>query len=210
MYPTFSQENSLSLNYQWKTDFFLKNYVFVYYNIALFYWNFSSFSITLIIKLWFFLQNSVFFLKNYSFLFLNIGPRCWDKAIMETLPKESFVNKLESCDWNIIETKPPKIWNRIENNVIRVVDKVAPLTGFINNSVVNSINTPANQNKKQTTEKDWRRKWGEPQQNKTELIQRIKNLNCEIRNNYRMEKGKRVRRNMTPGPNIKNKKMYFF
>ena len=37
------------------------------------------------------------------------------------------------------------------------------------------------------------------EQNKAQLMQRIKNLNCEIKNYYRMEKGNKVRRNMIPG-----------
>ena len=109
----------------------------------------------------------------------------------------SLLNELASTDFDIIADDVQSMWNRFENALLPIIDKLAPMTEFTNNSTVKSQNpTAAIKNKihlRKRLLKTLEKKPSNP------LRDRIKNLNIEIRHHFRSLKTKSIRRKITPG-----------
>ena len=52
--------------------------------------------------------------------------------------KENLIKMLSQVNWIICDDNVQNCWNDIENILIKIVDKLAPLTKYKNNSVVNN------------------------------------------------------------------------
>ena len=109
----------------------------------------------------------------------------------------SLLNELASTDFDIIADDVQSMWNRFENLLLPIIDKLAPMTEFTNNSTVKSQNpSAAIKNKihlRKRLLKTLEKKPSNP------LRDRIKNLNIEIRHHFRSLKTKSIRRKITPG-----------
>ena len=109
----------------------------------------------------------------------------------------SLLNELASNDFDIIADDVQSMWNRFENVLLPIIDKLAPMTEFTNNSTVKSQNpSAAIKNKihlRKRLLKTLEKKPSNP------LRDRIKNLNIEIRHHFRSLKTKSIRRKITPG-----------
>ena len=109
----------------------------------------------------------------------------------------SLLNELASTDFDIIADDVQSMWNRFENVLLPIIDKLAPMTEFTNNSTVKSQNpSAAIKNKihlRKRLLKTLEKKPSNP------LRDRIKNLNIEIRHHFRSLKTKSIRRKITPG-----------
>ena len=109
----------------------------------------------------------------------------------------SLLNELASTDFDIIADDVQSMWNRFENALLPIIDKLAPMTEFTNNSTVKSQNpSAAIKNKihlRKRLLKTLEKKPSNP------LRDRIKNLNIEIRHHFRSLKTKSIRRKITPG-----------
>ena len=55
----------------------------------------------------------------------------------------SLLNELASTDFDIIADDVQSMWNRFENALLPIIDKLAPMTEFTNNSTVKSQNPTA-------------------------------------------------------------------
>ena len=109
----------------------------------------------------------------------------------------SLLNELAFNDFDIIADDVQSMWNRFENLLLPIIDKLAPMTEFTNNSTVKSQNpSAAIKNKihlRKRLLKTLEKKPSNP------LRDRIKNLNIEIRHHFRSLKTKSIRRKITPG-----------
>ena len=109
----------------------------------------------------------------------------------------SLLNELASTDFDIIADDVQSMWNRFENVLLPIIDKLAPMTEFTKNSTVKSQNpSAAIKNKihlRKRLLKTLEKKPSNP------LRDRIKNLNIEIRHHFRSLKTKSIRRKITPG-----------
>jgi hypothetical protein len=57
--------------------------------------------------------------------------------------KDNFIKLLNRVDWLIQRDTVQGCWNEIEKKYIKIVDKIAPLQKFKNNSCIESKTTPS-------------------------------------------------------------------
>ena len=110
--------------------------------------------------------------------------------------KEKLVDELSICnmDWNVSDIQC--YWNKIEEIIIRIIDKLAPITKYVDN-VTSKSKTPLLIKRKLSQRKRLLRRL---KQNPSEDLKiRMKNLNAEIKSHYIMNKRKRVRKGIVPG-----------
>ena len=94
--------------------------------------------------------------------------------------KEALNEKLRSVDWNINIDNVQEFWNVFENNLIRVVDEIVPLTDFVGNVVKSNIpkNIKNKINKRNRLLKSFKKS------PTLGLKSKITDLNCEIRSHF--------------------------
>jgi hypothetical protein len=56
--------------------------------------------------------------------------------------KEQLITNLQSINWTIKSNDVQGCWNKIENKLINVIDGIAPLEKFKNNSSIKTMKTP--------------------------------------------------------------------
>ena len=110
--------------------------------------------------------------------------------------KENLIKMLSQVNWIICDDNVQNCWNDIENILIKIVDKLAPLTKYKNNSVVN--NPPPKHIKSMISSRKRALKL-QKQRPSVILKQKIKELNCQIRNFFHSQKRLAVRRGIIPG-----------
>ena len=113
--------------------------------------------------------------------------------------KENLIKMLSQVNWIICDDNVQNCWNDIENILIKIVDKLAPLTKYKNNSVVN--NPPPKHIKSMISSRKRALKL-QKQRPSVILKQKIKELNCQIRNFFHSQKRLAVRRGIIPGSSI--------
>ena len=111
--------------------------------------------------------------------------------------KQSLLTELARVDFNIITDDVQSTWDKFESVILPVIDKLALLVQFSNNLTVKSIRPSS----VITTKLNLRKKLLKKQKNNPSnvLRDRIKNLNCEIRQHFKSLKTKAVRRKIVPG-----------
>ena len=72
-------------------------------------------------------------------------------------------------------------WNAFESELVRVVDEVAPLVEFLNNSVKSVVTPPVIKNKLNTRKRLLSKLKRNPS---NEIKDRVRALNCEIKTFY--------------------------
>ena len=73
-------------------------------------------------------------IKNHKTKNETVKSRDW-----HNYSKEALNEKLSSVDWNINIDNVQEFWNVFENNLIRVVGEIVPLTDFVGNIVKSNI-----------------------------------------------------------------------
>ena len=114
--------------------------------------------------------------------------RCYNPLLLSSM--------LSCVDWSFDVCNVQQFWNLFENELINIIDKIAPLTTFRNNVVVQSnvsskIKTLLN-SRKYLLKKFKHRPT-------VDLKVKIKNLDSSIKNHFYHDKRKRVRRGILPG-----------
>ena len=118
--------------------------------------------------------------------------RNWQKYKTELLWDE-----LASINFDIVSDDVQSMWNKFENLLLPVIDKLAPLTPFSNNSTVKSQHPTTTIKNKISLRKRLLKNLNKKPSN--ELRNRIKNLNVEIRHHFQSQKTISIRRKITPG-----------
>ena len=109
--------------------------------------------------------------------------------------------------WEISEDNVQNCWNDFENILIRIVDKLAPMTEFSNNSVKH--NPPPALIKRKINSR--RRALKQFKNSPTVALKsKIKTLNTEIKNFFFSQKKLAVRRDITPGSTLSLWSALFF
>lgn len=111
--------------------------------------------------------------------------------------KEKLLAELSKVDFNCDTFDVQSYWNQLELKIVNIVDTLVPLELFSHNSTVKSKSTPPFIKCKQNTRKRLLKKCKVT--NDPLTINRIKNLNIEIKNYFTFEKRKQVRRGILPG-----------
>ena len=108
-----------------------------------------------------------------------------------------LVVALASINFDIISDDVQSMWNKFEDLLLPVVDKLAPLSTFSNNSTIKSqLPTPTIKNKIYLRKRLIKTLNKKPT---NELRNRIKNLNVEIRHHFQSQKTNSIRRKIIPG-----------
>ena len=116
-----------------------------------------------------------------------------------TYSKTSLLNILKDVRFDLEITSVQDLANDIENKIITVADKVAPITRFINDRMEDSPIHPEWLTRKLNQRKKLLKK---VKQEKTpEIRNRLKNLSLEIKYHFRNETKSKVRRGIKPGNN---------
>jgi hypothetical protein len=109
---------------------------------------------------------------------------------------EKLNSRLSSVIWENDIDQVQHYWNSIEGAIVEIVDELAPLVPFINNSICSSTIPVLIKNKLNIRKRLLRSIKRNPS-NEKKL--RIKNLNIEIRNYYYGKTRSKVRRGILPG-----------
>ena len=118
--------------------------------------------------------------------------RCW-----KAYTKELLLSKLQYVQLDLEIEDTQSIWNSFENKLIEIVDDIAPLVPFSNNTTVKSLKSNTHIKRKTNLRKRLLRKQQTYPTN--EIRDRIKNLNIEIKNHYLCIKRNNVQRSINPG-----------
>ena len=112
--------------------------------------------------------------------------------------KELLVNKLSACTFDYNINSVQQFWNHLENEIINVVDSVAPLTEFTNNYI--TATCPQNLIKPLIYKK--RKMLKEYKRTKNQaILEGIKVINIKIINMGKNHKRNSIRRSLIPGNN---------
>ena len=133
----------------------------------------------------------------FEYLDVEIKPTILIKRNWSNYKKESLVRGLKGINWDLVSDTVQGCWDEFENKLVRVVDVVAPLVEFVNESCLKSVKTPPhiktllNRRKRLLLKK---KKSGS-----TETNLEIKNLDAKIRMFYHSIKWNKVRKSIIPG-----------
>ena len=109
--------------------------------------------------------------------------------------KENLLIELNNYDWSLDYDKVQDNWNQFENQILLIIDTIVPYVKFQDN-VIKIGTPPIIKNKiniRNRLLKNFKR-------NPTMAIkERIRHLNCEIRNHFYSDKRKFVRKGILPG-----------
>ena len=111
--------------------------------------------------------------------------------------KEKLIEHLSSQDLTLEIDDVQSLWNRIETIMVDTTDELVPIRSFQNNVSTQSQTLPVVMKRKLALRK---RLLNSMKRNPDdELKKRLKQLNAEIKNHYRMNKRMRVRKGIIPG-----------
>ena len=133
----------------------------------------------------------------FEYLDVKIKPSIIIKRNWTNYKKETLTRCLKEINWGLTSDSVQGCWDEFENKLIRVVDVVAPLVEFVNDSCVKSVSTPAhiktllNRRKRLLLKK---KKSGSAETNN-----QIKTLDAKICLFYHSIKWKNVRKCIIPG-----------
>ena len=123
-------------------------------------------------------------------------PVCSYKRSWIKYKKEILIERLSRTNWDLTSDTVQDYWNQFETKILQIVDDIAPMTTFKNNTY-NKNATPdfikkkTNLRKRLIKTKKYRK---DPS-----IYQKIKDLNREIKAYYNKSKSKRVRQSILPG-----------
>ena len=109
--------------------------------------------------------------------------------------KDKLVELLSGIDWSDNANDVQQIWNNFENKLVLVIDRLVPLTEFVNDKIKVKL-CPTIKRKLNIRNRLLKQLKRNPT---LELKRRIKQLNAEIKNHFHSEKKKEVRRCILPG-----------
>ena len=114
-----------------------------------------------------------------------------------TYSKELLVKKLQRVEWETEIDSVQSLWNRFEQELVTVIDKIAPmvLTSSLSKMTVPQLL------KKQQNRRNYLLKKRRRQDQTEEEKQEIRNLSRSIKNHYFEERKQNVRRKIVPGNN---------
>ena len=111
--------------------------------------------------------------------------------------KNVLVQRLSNVNFDITSQCPQTLWNHFESSLLPIIDDLVPYTEFSNNQTLQSTMIPPFIKTKLNT----RRKLLSKLKSRptTELNKRVKNLNFEIRNFFKIKKRNSIQRSIIPG-----------
>ena len=118
--------------------------------------------------------------------------RCW-----RNYSKDKLCNELSRVEFRMDSDDPQSLWNSFENELLTIVDELVPYVPFSNNQSLKSLKTPIPIKNKLNLRKRLLKSLDKRPSNI--LRDRIKNLNCEIKNHYRNQKFNSIQRSIIPG-----------
>ena len=98
--------------------------------------------------------------------------------------------------WDYVYDSVQSCWDTLESGLVRVIDKMAPMVPFVNNSVIREDVPRQIKDKLNSRKKLLQKQKHRPT---VEVRNRIKELNCEIKTYFHGTHKQQVRRNMRPG-----------
>ena len=111
--------------------------------------------------------------------------------------KLSLLEELSKLDFNIETDDVQSTWNNFENLLLPIVDLLAPLTEFSNNSAIKSLKPSPTIKRKLNLRKRLLKSLQRTPSN--ELRDRIGTLNTEIKHHFHNIKSNNIRRKILPG-----------
>ena len=124
-------------------------------------------------------------------------PKVKFKRNWTSYSKESLVTELRNSNINVETDNVQSTWNLLENYVINVVDNLAPLVPFVNNSIVKPHKHTETIKRKLNLRRRLLKKSKVVKDNVTR--DRINQLNSEIRLHFHGQKAMSIRRKILPG-----------
>ena len=126
-------------------------------------------------------------------------PKITERRSWKNYSKTQLLVLLNEIVFDLEITSVQELANNIENNIIRVVDTIAPIKQFINNRTVEHSTHPHWLKKKLNLRKNLLKKL---KHERTPVLKtRIKNLSIEIKNHFTNETRAKVRQGIKPGNN---------
>ena len=127
---------------------------------------------------------------------MEVKPKVTMKRTWREYSQELLLNRLSGCEFDYSITNVQQFWNNLENNIINVVDEVAPMVEFTNNYT--TVTCPKTLlkpliNKKRRLLKQYR-----TSKNLT-LLQNIKEISRSILERGKQLKRNSIRRSLVPG-----------
>ena len=110
--------------------------------------------------------------------------------------KEILIERLSRTNWDLTSDTVQDYWNQFETKILQIVDDIAPMTTFKNNTY-NKNATPDFIKKKTILRK--RLIKSNRYRKDPSIYQKINDLNREIKAYYNKSKYKRVRQSILPG-----------
>ena len=123
-------------------------------------------------------------------------PVCSYKRSWIKYKKEILIERLSLTNWDLTSDTVQDYWNQFETKILQIVDDIAPMTTFKNNTY-NKNATPDFIKKKTNLRK--RLIKTNKYRKDPSIYQKIKDLNREIKAYYNKSKSKRVRQSILPG-----------
>ena len=125
-----------------------------------------------------------------------VTPRVLLRRDWRYYSKEVLEIELGKKDWHFVIDSVQEHWNVLENMIIGIVDTIAPIVEFQNESVKNS-HTPIHIKTKMNARKRLLKQFKNSPSERVYL--RIKNLNAEIRTHLYSTKKQKIRKGIIPG-----------
>ena len=108
--------------------------------------------------------------------------------------KELLLGELSLVDWSSDVDNVQNIWDELESKLVRIVDKITPLTEFTNSKVKTKLPNSIMQKKKKKRLLKQIKKYPT-----NEIKQKLNSLNCEIKTFYFSQRREAVRKGIVPG-----------
>ena len=124
-------------------------------------------------------------------------PNITERRSWKNYTKSGLINLLEKINFDLEITSVQDLSNEIENKIITVVDKIAPITKFSNNRLEDTNVHPFWLKRKINLRKKLMKKLKSDKSQETKM--RIKHLSTEIKSHFVQEKRLKVRQGIKPG-----------
>ena len=111
--------------------------------------------------------------------------------------KNLLIQRLNCVNFDVTSQCPQALWNHFENSILPIIDELVPYTEFSNNITLQSTVVPRFIKTKISTRKRLLSKL--KSRPNTELNERVKNLNFEIKNFFKIKKRNSIQRSIIPG-----------
>ena len=119
------------------------------------------------------------------------------KRNWKSYDRNMLVTKLSTLNFDLTSDCPQALWNHFETQIVPIIDEVVPYVEFVNNSTLKSCKPSSIIKSKINARKKLLKQLKLTPNN--QINQRVRNLNFEIRNHYKIIKRNAVQRSILPG-----------